>query len=100
MAKTFRIYMRKIYTSLDLPDGAGRLVVFDWETDSRSDENLVCLEPDGHLRWTAKLPTSDPTDCFVGVRMDGNLVFANSWSGCAVRLDPATGRTLRTQFTK
>jgi hypothetical protein len=92
--------MRNIHTSVDLPNGVGRLVLFDWETGSGSDENLVCLEPNGRVRWRAKLPTNDPSDCFVAVRLDRDLVRANSWSGYAVRLDPATGRTLRTQFTK
>ena len=92
--------MRNIYMSVDLPNGAGRLVVFDWETGSGSDENLVCLGLDGRVRWKAKLPTSDPSDCFVAVRLDGDLVRANSWSCYAVWLDPSTGRTLRTQFTK
>jgi outer membrane protein assembly factor BamB len=91
--------MRKIYTSVDLPDGAGRVVVFDWETGPGSDENLVCVESNGRVRWRAKLPTSD-SDCFVAVRMDGDLVRANSMSCYAVWLDPATGKILRTQFTK
>ena len=92
--------MREIYTSVDLPNDAGRLVIFNWETGTGSDENLVCLEPDGRIRWRATLPTNDHSDCFVAVQLDGALVRANSWSSYAVWLDPATGRTLRTQFTK
>jgi hypothetical protein len=83
--------MRKIYTSVDLPNGAGRSVVFDWEAVSGSEENLVCFEPNGRVRWRAKLPTTAPTDCFVAVRLDGDLVRANSMSCYAVWLDPATG---------
>jgi outer membrane protein assembly factor BamB len=92
--------MGSICTSVDLPGGAGRVVVFDWETGSGREENLVCFEPGGRVRWKAKLPTSDPSDCFVAVALDGDLVRANSMSCYAVWLDPATGRTVRTQFTK
>jgi hypothetical protein len=93
--------MRKIHTSLNLPNGGDRVVVFAWETISgQKRENLVCLDVDGHIKWTAKLPTNDPTDCFVAVRMDGDLVLANSFSCYAVWLDAATGRTIRAQFTK
>ncbi len=92
--------MREIYTSVDLPNGVGRLVIFDWETGTGSQENLVCLEPDGRVRWRATLPTGDPSDCFVAVGLDGDLVRANSMSCYAVWLDPATGRALRTLFTK
>jgi hypothetical protein len=92
--------MRKIHTSLNLPSGGGRVVVFDRETISGQRENLACFDVDGHTKWTAKLPTSDPTDCFIAVRMDGDLVLANSFSCYTVWLDAATGRTIRAQFTK
>jgi hypothetical protein len=92
--------MRKIYKSADLPGGAGRLVVFEWEGSQGRDQNLVCFEPNGRVCWRAKLPTTDRSDCFVAVTLDGDLVRANSISCYAVWIDPATGETLRTQFTK
>lgn len=94
--------MREICTSVDLPNDAGRLVVFEWgpAPGSGPEENLVCFEPDGRVRWKAKLPTSDPGDCFVGVTLEGDLIRANSWSGYAVWLNPRTGEAVRTQFTK
>jgi hypothetical protein len=92
--------MRKIYRSVDLPEDAGRLVVFEWGPGSEPDENLVCFEPDGCVRWKAKLPTCDAGDCFVGVPLEGELVLANSMSCYAVWLDPRTGEAVRTQFTK
>jgi len=92
--------MRKIYASVDLPDDAGQLVVFEWAPASEPEENLVCFEPDGSVRWKAKLPTSEPNDCFVGVALEGELIRANSMSCYAVWLDPRTGEAVRTQFTK
>jgi outer membrane protein assembly factor BamB len=92
--------MRKISTSVDLVGGAGRVVVFEPEASSRQDQNLVCFDPDGQVRWKAELPTSDPADCFVEVRLERSLVVANCFSGYLIRIDPASGRTLQTQFTK
>ena len=91
---------RNVHSSLDLPSGAGRLTLYDWETISSIRENLVCIDLDGNVKWQAQLPTNDPLDCFVAVRMDGDLMRANSWSCYVVWLDAATGRTIRTQFTK
>ncbi|MGY3080611.1 outer membrane protein assembly factor BamB [Bradyrhizobium sp. LM6.10] len=92
--------MRKIYTSIDLPNHVGRLVLFEGGEDSKPDENLVCFEPDGRVRWKAKLPTSDAGDCFVAVVLEGDLIRANSWSCHAVWLNPETGEVVRTHFTK
>jgi hypothetical protein len=93
-------YMKGIFQAADLPDGAGRVVVYEWEAGSKRDENLVCLGDDGQVRWKAQLPTNELADCFVGVRIENDLVVANSFSCYAVWIDPATGLTLRTQFTK
>jgi hypothetical protein len=92
--------MRKISNSVDLAGGTGRVVVFEPEASSRPDQNLVCFGHDGQVRWKAELPTGDPTDCFVEVRVEKDLVVANCFSGYLIRIDPATGRTLQTQFTK
>jgi hypothetical protein len=95
--------MRKVYVSVDLPNNAGRLVVFEWGPGSGPEDNLVCFEPDGRIRWKAKLPKSDPSDCFdcfVSVTLEGDLIRANSMSCYAVWLDPRTGEAVRTQFTK
>jgi hypothetical protein len=91
---------RDTFEKLDLRDGA-RIVVYDWSGDSARRENLVCLNSDRTIRWRAKLPeNTGPSDCFVGVRMDGDLLLANTWSCYAVWLDPKSGQTLRYTFTK
>lgn len=92
--------MRKIHKSADLPDGSGRVVIFEWEGRQHRDENLVSFEPDGRVRWRAKLPSTDASDCFVALTLDGDLVRANSMTGYAVWIDPATGKSLGKQFTK
>ena len=92
--------MRKIHASVELPDNSGRLVVFEWAQGSEPDENLLCFEPNGRVRWKAKLPTTDLGDCFVDVTIEGGLVRAKSMSCYAVWLDPQTGEVVRMQFTK
>jgi hypothetical protein len=89
-----------MYLSVDLPDRSGHPNVFDWENGPMNDENLVCLDTDGRVRWRAKLPTSEPGDCFVTVTLDGDLVRASSMSYYAVWIDPVTGEMLRSNFTK
>lgn len=88
-----------MYKSIDLPNGEGPVVLFEQEMAPGCQENLVCFGPDESARWRAKLP-SDPRYCFVAVWLDCDVVLANSMSCYAVWIDPATGRTLRTQFTK
>jgi sugar lactone lactonase YvrE len=92
--------MATIFASVDLPNDAGRVVVFEWQMAPGPEENLVCFEPDGRIRWRAKLPTTDPYDCFVGVRLDKHLIVATSMSCYVVRIDPATGMILSTRFSK
>ena len=90
--------MEKITKSVDLPDATGKVVIL--ETGSKQDKNLVCLDLDGSRRRGAELPTTDPNDCFVAVRIENDLVVANSWRSCyVVWIDPMTGQTIRTQFT-
>jgi hypothetical protein len=91
--------MRKEYQSISLPNGR-RAVVFNWMGGPPRDRNLVCMDSHGNVSWMAELPTTDPNDCFVGVRQDGELLLANSMSAYAVWIDPVTGRTLKIQFTK
>jgi outer membrane protein assembly factor BamB len=76
------------------------VVVFEWATGSKPDENLACLDSDGHVKWTAKLPMGQPGDCYVAVALEDDLIRASSMSGYAIWLDPRTGNVLRTQFTK
>ena len=82
-----------------MPDG-DRAVVFDWTGGRVSGPNLVCLDRHGNVRWIAELPTNDPFDCFVGIRQDGESIFASSMSGYAVQIEPGTGQILKIQFTK
>lgn len=91
----------KVFKSADLPDGTGRLVVFEWFPNNQYRlRNLVCLDENGTVRWTAELPANTGPDCFTGVAVDGDTIQANTWSCYALTLDPRTGKTLSCIFTK
>jgi hypothetical protein len=91
--------MRNEYQSINFADGS-RAVLFDWMDGRSQDRNLVCVDPHGNVRWIAELPTTDPIDCFVDIRQDGELLLANSTSCYAVWIEPNTGQILKIQFTK
>jgi hypothetical protein len=89
----------KIVESIDLPDG--KIVVFDWSSNKEyRHENLVCFNSDGSVRWRPELPRNGGPDCFVGVTIDKGQIRANTWSCFALWLDPLTGKTLKSVFTK
>jgi hypothetical protein len=89
----------KIVESVDLADG--RVVVFDWSSNSEyRHENLVCFNRDGSVRWRPALPDNSGPDCFVGVTIDKGQIRANTMSCFALWLDPLTGETLKSVFTK
>jgi len=87
--------------SIALPDGTGRILLFDTPAGYKCRyENLVCVDHSGGLIWTAQLPNDTLPDCFASARMDGPLILANTWSCFAVTIDPKTGKTLSSVFTK
>jgi hypothetical protein len=90
-----------IYKSIELPDGTGRILLFDSPAGSKGRlENLVCVDHSGGLIWAAQLPKNTLPDAFVSVSLDGPLIRAHTWSCFAVTIDPKTGKTLNCAFTK
>ena len=88
---------------LDLPNDDGRVIILDWSANShdRRLENLICLSIDGTNRWKASLPSgTGPSDCFIEVTLDGDVLRANTWSGWALWLDPKNGHVVRSSFVK
>lgn len=65
--------------------------------------NLTRRRADGSLVWSAELPeVPEHTgfDGYVSAEWNRGRVFANSWSGYWVEIDPATGRVIDQQFTR
>ena len=89
----------RIYRSVELSDGSGRIVLYDWSANLEYRfENLVCLK--GAPIWKASLPENTGPDCFVNFILDSDTIRANTWSGYLLTLDLKTGKTLAGVFVK
>jgi outer membrane protein assembly factor BamB len=95
-----RINDAKVEAVVALEDLDAAVVLLDPEAFDGPARNLVCVNPDGQLRWRAFLPTSQRTDAYVDVDYDGRVLTANSWSGYQVVLDVASGSIVDKIFTK
>jgi hypothetical protein len=81
-----------------LEDDTRCLILLDLVATRKSRfENLLCIDASGQVLWKGQLPQG--ADAFVSIRMSDGL-YANTWSGYRVRLDPATGVILEQQFVK
>jgi hypothetical protein len=89
----------KVHRSIDLPDGSGRLVLYDWsQNQDYRLENLVCLDANGTVVWTARLPRNTGPDGFVEISLDGDVIRANTWSCYALKLDQKNRRNSDVHF--
>jgi len=81
-------------------DGVSRCVLLlDPDASQRQAfENLLCIDRGGGAVWTARLHTSP--DVFLGIVPTDEGIWANTWSGWRVLLDPNTGAELRGSFVK
>jgi len=81
-------------------EGGDVLVVVEVITYKKSKPSLFRLTQDGRLVWAAEMrDRDDGTYVSAEVSADGGL-FANTWSGWRVRLDPATGKIVDQVFVK
>ena len=68
------------------------------QSEYRHLSNLINVSPEGEIIWAAQLPQTK--DSFVDFDWEGNILFANSWSGFRAQIDLETGRILNRTFTK
>ncbi|MHB1530018.1 MAG: hypothetical protein ACYCXT_11440 [Acidiferrobacteraceae bacterium] len=61
-------------------------------------ENLLCIDRNGNLIWTAKLPTSP--DVFLSISPSAAGIWVNTWSGLRILLDENTGAERDRAFVK
>ena len=88
----------KVVAALPI-DGERCLILLDTAASKQEVfENLLCVECVGNVVWKAELP--DQPDAFVKFEMVADGLRAWTWSGWALRLDPATGKILGRQFVK
>lgn len=55
---------------------------------------------DGSTVWTASPPNGESQDAWTAVRLDGQHLVANSWSGYLVELNVESGQEVTRTFTK
>lgn len=78
-------------------DDAKCLILLDWSgVREPTFENLLCIEGDGTLCWTAELPRNH--DTFVEFELRAEGLFAWSFSGHRVKLDLGTGKIIEREF--
>jgi outer membrane protein assembly factor BamB len=88
----------KIVAALPI-DGERCLILLDTAASKEKVfENLLCVDCSGSTVWKAALP--DQPDAFVKFEMTVNELCAWTWSGWALRLEPATGKILERHFVK
>ncbi|WP_462158259.1 hypothetical protein [Pseudoalteromonas sp. GB56] len=84
---------QRIYVILDYME-------FDQYSVAR---NLQCLNPDGSVTWVAENPTTQSSDAYVNFSdfdLVNNFVVANNFAGFKCYIELATGKLLKSEFTK
>lgn len=81
---------------ISLPDGAALELS---ATEDGYVAAIICRKSDGSTGWKA-LPPGGEADTWTSVRLDGDVVIANSWSCWRVHLNPVTGAETGRHFTK
>ena len=90
-----------------LQGNLGCLILLDPSDRGREKfRNLLLIDPDGRERWRARLPLwpgfpfLTGGDAFTHTEVRGGRIFANTWSGYFVEIDPRTGTLMTKIFVK
>lgn len=90
---------KKVQTALPIDEGRRCIILLDSDAAEKGVvRNLFCIGQDGREIWTAELPGFP--DCFVDAELTSEGLYAHSWSGYGLVLDPMSGHVLSSQFTK
>jgi hypothetical protein len=82
-------------------DGCSAIALLDPPVGGGRVRNLVRITSAAEVVWRGELPQAGSTDAFVSLDTDiDGVVLASTWTGCRVRIDPATGGLLSQEFTK
>jgi hypothetical protein len=97
--KPFDCPIRKIILMPGLP---GCLVLLEYyefrQSEYRGLGNLILLAEDGRIKWHAECPKT--SDSYVDIDLSGDKLFASSWLGYLVEVNPENGKLLNKTFTK
>ena len=90
--------MTRIEVEGEIPLSSGKkLVLSDYSAEPTATSNLRLADCDNDLQWQAELPES--ADLYVSAEHDGRI-WATSYGGFRVELDPLTGSILSSRFVK
>jgi hypothetical protein len=84
-----------------LADGV-RVVMVKPRRDRGAEANLLGFHPHGEELWRLAPPVDSPDswDGFVNLWVRDGQVWAGSWSGFSLRIDPRSGAVIEQIFTK
>src|SRR5438552_8610468 len=90
---------QKVKTALPIEQGEKCILLLD-EADYSKNliYNLLCIDRAGSVIWTAPLPSCP--DSFVQIKLGGDSLHAQSWSGYRLVLDLQSGKVLSEVFIK
>lgn len=79
-----------------------RLVILIPRRERGAEANLLGFRPDGELLWRLEPPVNnlDSWDGFVNLWLREGKVWAGTWSGFSIRIDPRSGTIAEQFFTK
>jgi hypothetical protein len=83
-----------------LEDREGAIVLLDYMSGPKNFSNLLLLRSNGTVAWHAAPPDTTGNDAFVEFRWDRGDLYAYSWSGYLVQIDPASGSLKDRKFVK
>jgi outer membrane protein assembly factor BamB len=75
------------------------ILLLDYENCSADFlENLICINESGKIIWKSKL--SNSSDFFVELNIAKETIYANTWNGYLLQIDPRDGSVLKCEFVK
>lgn len=92
--------MLSMLKTMPIPDNDDTLDLAPTDDGPGYAASITGRGSDGAVRWTAIPPKVEPEDAWTVVRLEGQRVIANSWSGYLVQLDLETGDEIARTFTK
>ena len=86
-----------VIKSMKIPEGDDLIIVVEG-AQNESSRNLLRIDSAGSIVWRAAAPRAPGG--YTDVAFRGEILFAKSWSGFKIALDPRTGASLDEQFVK
>lgn len=86
-------------TQIELPDG-DRLILHGLSAPEGERGAVVRLHSTGRRRWIAHPPKGEGQDAFVAMRLENEVLLADSFQGLSFHIDLATGAVRASGFLK